>query len=225
MTIDKNRPSDANLYGDSSVFVKTFEPKQSRPMALIEFDNCLSFLGASAGKMEILNQKCEIDLDFSEDGEQVNVMVWEWSPGLREFYTYKWDNLTKSLQEIPSKKFDFESLENRIEFLIYRENDYRGAIVEISNALAQSPSDRVIWPYCYEYMASRAGDIETQPEITLCDQPMEWHRPYLLYLLGLSYEMAGQLDDARNTYYALWHEHPENVFGVAASLRLETVSQ
>jgi hypothetical protein len=33
--------------------------------------------------------------------------------------------------------------------------------------------------------------------------------------------MSGQLDRAKATYYSLWHDYPNNVFGVAASLRLE----
>lgn len=221
-TIDKNKSGGAGL-GENSVLVKTFDPKGSSPMSLVEFDDCLSFLGFSSGKLEIFNQKCGIDLDFSVEGDQVTVMDWEFSPGIREFFTYRWNNHTKSIQETSSKNFDFDSVENKVESRIYRENDYQGAIVDLAQALANSPPDQVTWPYCYEYMASRASDIATNPEVTLCSQPMEWHRPYLLYLLALSYEKSGRLEDARNTYYALWREYPKNVFGVAASMRLEPV--
>jgi hypothetical protein len=73
-------------------------------------------------------------------------------------------------------------------------------------------------------MAMRANEIEETPNITLCEQPMEWLRPYLLYLLGVSYEISNQSDYARLTYYSLWHNYPTNIFGVAASLKLNPVS-
>jgi len=63
-----------------------------------------------------------------------------------------------------------------------------------------SPPDQVFWPDCYDYIAKRANEIEEMPRITLCEQPMEWHRPYLLYLLGVSYEMSNQSDYASGLY-------------------------
>jgi len=200
-----------------------FKSQQSPPFLLVDVDDSLLFLSVTSGEVKILENIYGINLFFSHDNERVDVMFSDWYPGNWNFISYEWDNTTQSLREIPSQGYDFGSVQSKAESLVYEENNYIGAIVYISNTLLASPPDQVIWPDCYEYIARRADELETQPSISLCEQPMEWHRPYLLYLLGISYEMSGKLDDAKLTYYSLWHDYPENVFGVAASLKLELV--
>lgn len=201
-----------------------FTSKQEPPILLVEIDDCLLFLSITSGEVKILKNICGIDLFFSKDNERVNVMLSDWYPGNWRFVSYTWDNAAQSLRETASQSYDFDSVQRKAETLIYKENDYIGAIVYISNVLLMSPPDQVFWPDCYDYIAERANDIEAYPNVTLCEQPMEWHRPYLLYLLGMSYEMSGQLDNAKATYYSLWHDYPNNIFGVAASLKLEPVN-
>ncbi|HCR71417.1 MAG TPA: hypothetical protein DIW23_08250, partial [Anaerolineae bacterium] len=74
--------------------------------------------------------------------------------------------------------------------------------------------------------------------LTPLDEPIEWYScnndsgcvysppfyiPYFRYLQGLSYEQLGDFDKARDVYYELWNEYPDNVFGVVASMKLELV--
>jgi hypothetical protein len=52
---------------------------------------------------------------------------------------------------------------------------------------------------------------------SICEQ---WYFPYFHYLQALAYEQSGQLGAAKQTYFELWRDYPENIFGVAASQRL-----
>ena len=47
------------------------------------------------------------------------------------------------------------------------------------------------------------------------------HYAYFHYLLGLAYEMNGQPEQAAHTYYQIWQEAPDSLFGLAARFKLE----
>lgn len=46
-------------------------------------------------------------------------------------------------------------------------------------------------------------------------------RPYLLYLLGLSYELTGDKAGALNSYWQLWHDYPDSPYAIMAQAKLE----
>ena len=45
----------------------------------------------------------------------------------------------------------------------------------------------------------------------------------LLYLLGLSYELTGDEDNAVKTYYQVWREHPDSAYALMAKAKLELI--
>lgn len=53
------------------------------------------------------------------------------------------------------------------------------------------------------------------------DDDPPWVRPYVLYLLGLAYEQAGDSDNAVRAYWQLWHDYPTNPYSIAAQSKLE----
>jgi hypothetical protein len=42
-----------------------------------------------------------------------------------------------------------------------------------------------------------------------------------LYLLGLAYELAGEVDRAAETYWILWRDHPESPYALMARAKIE----
>jgi len=121
---------------------------------------------------------------------------------------YNWDQKLKGLDK-RIVNFDFASAQERTEQLIFQAHDFYGAILYINKFIVQAPPEP---RSARSYYSSN------------CVYYSEWYRPYFRYLLALSYEMAGQTDSARDTYFALWQEYPDNIFGLASEHRLELVN-
>ncbi|HSO13485.1 MAG TPA: hypothetical protein VLT51_14005, partial [Anaerolineales bacterium] len=116
-------------------------------------------------------------------------------------YQYSWD---VKYQHFCEADF-FRDKQNELEIKIYRERDYETVIQDINEFFKQ--------------------DIENSEAVKNCGAYCpEWYFPYFRHLLGFSYEMMGDTESAKSTYYSLWHDYPTNVFGIAASLKLEPVS-
>jgi len=124
--------------------------------------------------------------------DTTSVQAYTWNPKEQNF-------------ERRSLNYDFDKAQRQVEESVFRRRDYSSAIAQINIFLVQAPSEPVI-----EYSCSSSG----------CDDYPEWYRPYMRYLLALSYELSGQVDQARDTYYYLWKDYPANVFGLAAEHRL-----
>lgn len=122
---------------------------------------------------------------------------------------YQWDKTEESFVLQPS---DFEVAQHEIETKLYHVRDYEGVTEYIHNFLSASPVEPKEISVC-------GIDIPNG-----CVYSPEWHIPYFRYIRGVAYEQLGQFDMARDAYYELWRDFPDNVFGVAASMKLQLVN-
>lgn len=67
----------------------------------------------------------------------------------------------------------------------------------------------------------RGGINEEPPDRYSSEKFVPRIRPYLTYLLGLTYELTGEPAKAAQTYYQLWRDHPENPYAIIAREKLE----
>jgi hypothetical protein len=113
--------------------------------------------------------------------------------------THTWSEISQYLvtpnSATNSELDEIEFAEQIIEQLLFQKQDYPATIVHIVELLAKLPP-------------------------VAADEP-DYHRPYLHYLLGISYELNTQPQEAEETYYNLWFNYPSNIFGAAASAKLE----
>lgn len=123
--------------------------------------------------------------------------------------TYQWDKTEESFVVQPSI---FEVAQREIENKLYHAKDYDGVTKYIDNFLSTSPVEPKDISAC-------GVDIPNG-----CIYYPEWYIPYFRYIRGLTYEQLGQFDKARDAYFELWRDFPDNVFGVAASMKLQLVN-
>jgi len=67
----------------------------------------------------------------------------------------------------------------------------------------------------------RKGIQEEMPDVWSHEKFTPRNRPYLQYLLGLTYELTGNQANAVQAYYQLWHDYPYNPYAVIAGEKLE----
>lgn len=65
-----------------------------------------------------------------------------------------------------------------------------------------------------------AGEIREAPAESGAPPEPPRYRPYLLYLLGLAYELTGDKSSAVHSYWQLWHDYPENPYALIAQRKL-----
>ncbi len=58
----------------------------------------------------------------------------------------------------------------------------------------------------------------------LLDNYANLYHPYYMYLLGLAYELAGNDENAVQTYWNLWYDYPESAYARLAQYKLEMKS-
>jgi hypothetical protein len=110
-----------------------------------------------------------------------------------------WSEISQQLvtpeNSLNPKPDEIALAEQYVEQLLFQDQDYPAAIVHIDELLAKLPPDS-------------------------SNQPDMYH-PYLRYLLGIAYELNAQPQEAEAAYYQLWLDYPSDIFGVAASVKLE----
>ncbi|HSA99098.1 MAG TPA: hypothetical protein VLE49_00500 [Anaerolineales bacterium] len=122
--------------------------------------------------------------------------------------TYLWNPDSQAFVEQPD---DFAHVETEIEKLFYSDRDYQAAINYIDDFLRTAPP---------EPKQAYACGVDIPDG---CLYSPEWYGPNFRYLRGLAYEQLGQNEQAKQAYFELWRDFPGNVFGMAASLKLEPV--
>jgi hypothetical protein len=149
----------------------------------------------------------EVYID-SEAGE-ITVVNNTYDSDQFEITTYKWNGES---QELDGRKanFDFGETQDVAQRLVFQEHNYLQAIVYINEILVQAPPEPKFISSC----------ISNE-----CNYFPDWYRPYMFYLLGLSYDMAGRKSLARDVYFNLWQDYPNDMFGMAALHRLVAVSK
>jgi hypothetical protein len=162
------------------------------------------------GHLKILAQDYWVkDFQVVPDEKQVFFVVESgWNGDVKEMFSYTWsEDKDRFIRDKVGYNFELVKLE--AETLLFQQQDYASAVLFINKFLFEAPPERIPAEYCLWR--------ECQPY-------PDWYRPYLRYLLGIAYEMVDQPDRAKLVYYTLWQDYPTNVFGVAASLKLEPVS-
>ena len=53
---------------------------------------------------------------------------------------------------------------------------------------------------------------------------VNWYLPRDFYLCGLSYELSGNVKDATEIYWQLWHDFPESPYAFLAKYKLEPIN-
>jgi hypothetical protein len=124
--------------------------------------------------------------------------------------TYQWDSSTR---EFVLQDDLFVVGQTTVENMIYNDHDYIKAISYIDHFLATAPPEPLPFSYCAAGLPGNG-----------CVYEPDWYVPYFRYLQGLAYEKLDQKQQAAETYFNLWKMFPNNVFGVAASLKLEPAS-
>lgn len=146
-------------------------------------------------------------------GSAPEIQVWtdqDYAEGqldVQKLISYIWEDDQEKFVET-SGVYDFENARKQAEQLLYQSQDFSSAITLINAILLSAPPANIPATYCSRRECQRSG---------------EWYNPYFRYLLGISYEMANQPEKARDIYYDLWKNYPENAFGIAASFKLEPV--
>lgn len=128
----------------------------------------------------------------SYGAQQPEIAIYSWNAEL--------DKLNKKIIN-----FDFSRAQDEVERLVFQARDYEQAILYINMFLVQTPPEPKEILYCH---------------LSDCTYYPDWYRPYMRYLLALAYELSGREEQARDTYFLLWKDYPENGFGLAAAHRL-----
>jgi hypothetical protein len=121
-----------------------------------------------------------------------------------EIVAYSWN---AHLGELDKRiiNFDFSTAQGEAEKLLFQERDFIQTILYITMLLVHSPPESQIVYDC---------------NLGACTYYPDWYRPYMRYLLALAYELSGQTEQARDTYFGLSQDYPDNNFGLVAAHRL-----
>ncbi len=144
---------------------------------------------------EVQPAKIVMNIDSDYEGKRTTV--------------YVWDAQTQSFIE---QTDPYVNARIEIEDLLFTKQDYEAVIRYIDEFLQTAPPEPKVVYAC-------GADIPGH-----CKYFPERYVPYFRYLRGLAYEQLGQNEQAKRAYFELWQDFPKNVFGMAASLKLEPIS-
>lgn len=161
--------------------------------------------------LEIKIPVSEFDVTDFEIGDGLKITTTDFNNN-KAITTYRWDAASESLVEETEVKTDdytyFETAEQEAERLLIVEENPQATIAYINQFIAEAPPNPPT--VCAQYD---------------CSHQVNWYIPRLHYLLGIAYELNGEPDKALTTYYELWRDEPDTIFGMAASLKLGPVSK
>jgi hypothetical protein len=123
-------------------------------------------------------------------------------------YAFHWDAAGQVLVK-RRLNYDFEQAQAGIQNAMFHDEDYSRAIVLINEFLVQAPLEPARVSSC---------------SLGICQYEPAFYDPYFRYLLAVAYELDGQPERARDTFFALSRDYSDNVFGIAASHRLAPVA-
>lgn len=140
--------------------------------------------------------KIILDVDNNWDGKKTNI--------------YQWDS---SQKDFILEDDLFMVAQAAIEDMIYDDYAYAEAISYIDLFLTSAPPEPHSFSYCAAGLPGNGCVFEPY-----------WYVPYFRYLQGVAYEKLDQKQQATKAYFNLWKMFPDNIFGVAASLKLEPMN-
>jgi hypothetical protein len=123
----------------------------------------------------------------------------------RKTLVLSWNEFSQSL--IGQNAIDLTV--SQIEKLLYVDQNYPSVIDRVDTLLSNVNSEAGATYLC---------GISVSKDFRV-DFP-EAYAAYFLYMRALALEQMGQVNQARDAYYALWRDYPDNLFGIAASKKL-----
>jgi tetratricopeptide (TPR) repeat protein len=183
--------------------MRTFRPGKNAPLITIALvnDYLETFLVNDKYKSEDLIFEYNVSSFETNDTLVVHTLEQD---GRQVTITYAWDPQSSSLEKVPD--YDFAAALQEAKRWLFYEQDYPATIEFIERFLVESPPEQKVSHSC---------------KLGVCEYWPLWYRPAMQYLLALAYELNGQPQKALETYYRLWQEEPDSIFGMAASLKLE----
>jgi hypothetical protein len=173
------------------------------PISILRTDSTLvAFRIGSDGKAEELFDDFRVSSYAQVEGG-ISVVTTDWEQNT-QVITYTWDPDTGKFRERYAG-YDFAGVEHAIEQLLFVDRNFSQAIVQIQTFLVEAPPEPPQVRYC---------------EVNTCVYNPDWYHPYLRYLLGIAYEMAGEPESAVDIYFHLWQDYPKHIFGQAAADKL-----
>lgn len=189
------------------VAFNTFQPHPSAPMLNVYLspDDFLFFRVIGEGEnvgIHVLPVKYNWDqsylgftiqpasTDFEQEGAQ-ELLIEKSGEGLswqNDWEVYRWDNSFNTLTLSSYPEFEQEKQILAVENILFNKSKPLEAIVILNKLLSNE----------YELIDADADAYKNLPTV----------RPYLLYLLGLAYEMSEDQKGAVDTYWALWNKYP-----------------
>jgi len=163
--------------------------------------------------IEIIDRKLSLNLLFSQWGDEHFLVNVDWIPEVKVFNYYKNnDDVSYEWESYYWDEVKLEFFEGvAAEDLILNQHRYEEAVKMLNIDL------QTIQPYYQQAKAASENgyrDFFDTVSIT---------RAHYLYLLGLAYELNGDKTLAIQTYYQLWHEHPDSAYALMARDKLEPV--
>jgi tetratricopeptide (TPR) repeat protein len=149
-------------------------------------------------------------------------------------YTLRLDSTAQSLDQVlwvqdNVESYNFYQRDNRLVleivtntdycphckyFYYWRDNDFESFDPE--------EPDRDAVMAAEEALLTRWQSEEAIPLLRdILDYPDYHGKPRIFYLLGLAYELAGDTQNAVQTYWELWHNYPESAYARLAQAKLE----
>lgn len=161
-------------------------------------------------KIETLIDDYNVKLLQLDQIGEIKIKVSSQDPNFKgeKIKNYVWDDSSKTFVTVV-EEYDFETAQANVERMIFHEHNFVAAIVFIQKFLAKAP-------------------VELQ-QMSSCDPsgceyyPLKYY-PYMYYMLGLSYEMSNQPEEAARTYYLLWKDYSESPYALLAQSKLTPVA-
>jgi len=175
----------------------------SFPISIVQLDSDLiAFRVDADGLVNILFKASGVKA-YAPTGDGFSVVAIDRGHNT-QVRSYSWDELTEKFNEQVAG-YDFASAERVVEQLLFVHKNYPAVIAKIESFLIEAPSEQ-------NQIVQRSQDAVTYPT--------DWYHPYLRYLLGIAYEMDGKPELAVETYFLLWQNYPDSIFGQAAMDKL-----
>lgn len=139
----------------------------------------------------------------SENAEELIVRLGESESRDNDWYILGWDPEISTLRVVSSPRYNENQQIQEAENLLFNENDPEAAI-EIIDSLLNKP---------FIILDAASLEYDSLPNV----------QPYLQYLLGLAYDMAGDEQNAIIAYWNLWNDYPIHPLSYVVQQKLECI--
>jgi hypothetical protein len=145
--------------------------------------------------------------DFEQEGAQ-ELFIEKSGEGLSwqdDWEVYRWDSSFNTLTLSSYPEFEQEQQILGVENILFNHAKPLDAITTLNQLLSNE----------YDLLDTQMDAYNSLPIV----------RPYLLYLLGLAYEMSENQEGAVDTYWALWNEYPLHPLSYVVQQRMHNTKE